>query len=273
MNQLVILALLGLIGVLVYLAVGDDLRRLLRRRTESYRVSYRQYLTRPVLIPAIVFAVLGVLMRDVILTPFLWALGGAVAYFRIRQTIAESETITPRHVAQLVMAFRGAYQLEPAAFASLEEAATKVGEPLRSLISTTVDIFFTTSDPERAFAAFRKSTHSALLHQFIYILEMSESASDESITDALDAFVGRLRQQEELQRQVETGLAGITGQTSFMQGLVVVIAFVIAIVPGFRGAYTGTVSSRFFYLFLIAVILAASYMIEKRVSGLKERIL
>lgn len=270
MIQIVILVLIGL---LVYLAVGDDLTRLLRRRTEGYRVKYSKYLTRSVLMPTIIFVVLGLLMRDIIITPFLWAIGGAIAYFRIRQKMAELETITPRQVAQLVIAFRSAYQLEPAAFKSLEEAATKVGEPLSGLVNTVVNTFFTTSEPERAYEEFRGHTDNKLLHQFMYILEMSESASDESVTLALDSFVTRLRQQEELQREVETGLASVTGQTGFMQILAIIVAFVVALVPGLRDGYTGSVLGRLGYMFLVTIIAGASFMIEKNVVKLKERIL
>ncbi|MBC7236411.1 MAG: hypothetical protein H5T69_11275 [Chloroflexi bacterium] len=270
MIQILVIALVGL---LVYMAIGDDVSRIFRRRAEGYRLKYRQYITRDVVVPTVVLLVLGLFMRDVILTGFLWVLAAGVAYFRIRQVIARKSTITPRQVTQLVIAFRGAYQLQPAAFASLEQAAAKVDEPLKSLVNNVVNVFFTTSEPERAYAEFRKRTNSPLLNQFVYILEMSESASDESVTEALDAFVQRLRRQEELQREVETGLASVTGQTSFMQVLAVAIAFVVALVPGFRRVYTGGILGRVAYIILVTVIVGASYLIERKVTELKEQVL
>ena len=265
--------ILVMIGLLVYLAVGDDLKRLFRRRVESYRIKYTRYLTRSVMAPTLVFFVLGVLMRDIVLTPFLWLVGGGIAYFRIRQVIAQETSITPRDVSQLVIAFRGAYQLQPAAFKSLEVAADKVRDPLRSMIKIVVNIYFNSARPELAFEEFRKRTNNVLLNQFIYILEMSESASDESVTEALDAFVVRLRRQEELQRQVETGLASITGQTGFMQVLAMIIAYVVALIPGFRGVYSASLVGRLGYIILVSVIIAASYLIEKRIIELKAQML
>ena len=104
MSQAIILVVIGL---LVYLALGDDIKRLLRRRTETYRVKYTRYLTRSVLVPALVFAALGVLMRDIFLTPVIFVVGGWLTYTRIRYEIAQSGAISPRMVSQLVIAFRG----------------------------------------------------------------------------------------------------------------------------------------------------------------------
>ena len=265
--------LVGLILLLIFLAIGEDFERIFRRRAEGYRIKYGQYITRPVVVPAIVFMALGILMADALLTPFLFVVAGAIAYIRIKELIQSAGTITPRDVTQLVMAFRSSYQLQPAAFKSLEVAATKVGEPLSSMVTSVVNIFFNSSRTELAFQAFRQRTDNVLLHQFIYILEMSESASNESVTESLDAFVGRLQRQEELQRQVETGLASITGQTSFMQILAVLVAFVVAVVPGFKDVYTGGMLGRAGYIILILAMLLASYFIEKRVTRLKAQIL
>ena len=135
-----------------------------------------------------------------------------------------------------------------------------------------VDVYFATSDPERAFQELRQRSSNVLLHQFAYVLEMSESASDESVTDALDAFTTRLRRQEELQREVETNLASVTGQTSFMQALAIIIAFTVAIIPGFRDAYVGSLLGRLGYVIIVLVIAAASHYIEKKVFELKEQI-
>jgi hypothetical protein len=261
------------IGLLIYMAVGDDVVRVSRRRTKEYRSKYTQYITRDVVIPTAALVILGLFMRDLVLTGFLWALAAGVAVQRIRQVMAKRRTITPRQVTQMVIAFRGAYQLEPAAFKSLEQAATKVGEPLQGLITMMVNVFYTTSEPARAYAEFRKRTQNALLNQFVYILEMSESASDDSVIEALDAFVQRLRRQEELHREVETGLASITSQTGFMQGLAMLIAMVVALVPGFRRVYIDSIFGRLGYMTLIAIIIGASYLIERKVVALKEQVL
>jgi len=263
--------LILLIILVLYLAIGEDVARALRPQIQGYKAKYSRYLTRPVVLPGLVFAVLGILMRDIVLTPFLLLIAGGVVYLRIRQLIATAERLTPRQISQLVLAFRGAYELQPAVFKSLEEAAKKVGEPLRSLVDIAVETYFTTSSSERAFAEFRRRTKNPMLNQFIYILEMSESARDESVTAALDNLIARLRRQEDLQRQVETGLASITGQTSFIQGLAIAIAYVVAILPGFRRVYTANLLGRLLYIAIFSVILVTSYYIEKRVRELKER--
>jgi hypothetical protein len=262
-----------MVGVLIFYAIGEDTKRILSRRVEGYRVKYSKYLTRDVVTPALVFVALALLMRDVILTPYLLAVAAGVVYFRVSQVMARVGGIRPRDISQMVIAFRAAYQLQPAAFKSLEMAATKVGDPLKSVLNTVVNIYFNTAQADLAFDEFRRRVGDhVLMKQFIYILEMSSSASNESMTTALDAFVGRLRRQDELQREVESSLSGITGQTSFMQALAIAIAFVMALVPSFRSVYTSLLG-RIGYMFLMGVIMGASYMIEKQVISLKEEIL
>lgn len=270
MIQLLILVVIGLV---VYLAAGEEIGRTLRPRIRNYQVKYSKFLTRSVLLPAIVFAVLALLMRDIILTPFLLAVAALETYLRVQVVMVTATAITPRMVSALVLAFRAAYQLQPAVFASMREAASKVDEPLRGLVNNMVETFFLTSSPARAFEEFRRRTDNGLLNQFLYILEMSESASNESVTEALDSFVGRLRQHEDLQRQVETGLVNITGQTSFMQVLAILVAFVVALIPSLRGVYTSSFMGRVGYMIVMSVIVGTSYVIEKQVLGLKEQIL
>jgi hypothetical protein len=271
------IVILLLVALLVYLALGEDTtretERIARRRFQNWWARYGRYITRPVVLPTAVLLALALLMRDVVLTPFLLIVAAAVAYFRIQRIMVELNTITPRQVSQLVLAFRGAYQIQPAVFKSLGSAAEKVGEPLRELLNVTVETFFTTSSPARAFDVFRGRTDNPSLRQFIYILEMSESATNESVVESLDLLVRRLRVQEELQRQVESSMASITGQTSFMQVLAVIIAFMVALIPGFRQIYASGLLGRAGYILLIAIILGGSYLIEKKTQQLREQIL
>jgi hypothetical protein len=262
-----------LVCAVIYLAVGEDLIRSLRPRARNYQVKYSRYLSRSVLIPFIIFSALALLMRDYILTPFLLAIGVFQVVIRIQQVIRDATKITSSMVLQLVLAFRSAYQLRPAAFDSLKEAATKVNDPLRSLVKSITDVYFLTSSPQRAFEEFRRRANDVLLDQFIYILEMSESASDTSMAEALDAFVTRLRQYQELQRQVETGLASVIGQTAFMQMLAIAVAFFVALIPSLRQAYVASFVGRIGYMIILSVCVAASYSIDKRTRDLKEQVL
>jgi hypothetical protein len=267
-----IVALL-LVGLLVYLALGNDVTRLVRPRVRNYQIKYRKYLTRSVIIPALVFGVLAIAMRDLVLSLYLLGIAGFIVYFRVQQAIIAEQKVTPRQVLQLVLAFRGAYQLEPAVFKSLQEVGKKLEGPLREAVNVMVETFFLTSSTQRAFDEFRKRTNNILLNQFAYILEMSESASNASMAEALDGFVTRLRHHEELQRQIETGLSSVTGQTSFMQILFIAIAFVVALVPSLRGLYVSSFGQRLLYIVIMSVIVGTSYFIEKQVIALREQVL
>jgi len=257
----------------LYMAFGEDVLRAARPHVRNYQAKYMRFIRRPVVVPFVIFVVLGILMRDWVLTPFLVLVAGAIAYVRIRELMHQEQMIMPRDILQLALSFRGSYQLQPAVFASLQDANTKVDEPLRSMVRVMVESFFLTASTTRAFAEFRKRTSNVSLNQFAYILEMSETASNESTIEALDGFVERLRRQEDLQNQVETNLTGITGQTSFIQILALGIAFFIAIVPAFRITYVGSMVGRLIYILLTSFILLASYYIERRIASLKEQVI
>jgi hypothetical protein len=260
------------IGALLYFAVGGEATHAVRPRVRNLRAKYGKYVTRPVLTPLLIYGVLGLLMRDVVLTLGLIGVAMWLAWRKIKRIQAEEGLITARSVLQLVLSFRAAYQLEPAAFKSLEEAAKKLQDPLRTIVQKAVETYFMTSSSARGFADFRSRTDNVLLSQFIYILEMSESASNTSVTASLDAFVQRLRGHDELQRQVETSLSGITSQTGFMQTLAIIIAYLVAVVPGLHDVYT-TLFGRLAYIVLMGVIIGATIYIDREVIHLKEQIL
>jgi len=264
--------ILVLIALLVYLLVKRDVDQVAQRYMRNYRAKYAPYLTYKTLNQALIFIVLALLMRDIMITPFLLIIAAATAYYRISQAMKEATIIKVRQVLQLVIAFRGAYQIQPAVFASLREANERIEGPLHDLIAVAVDTFFLSSSAPRALAEFRQRTDNILLHQFMYILEMSESASAEAMTEALDAFVDRLRTHEELERHVETGLAGLISETRFMQTTVMVVVFVVALVTPLHKTWVQTMSWRFGYVLLMAIVVAVSYYIERQVDGLRAEI-
>jgi hypothetical protein len=265
----IIALLLVLLG---YLAVGRDVEHLAQRQTRNFRSKYAPYLTRQTLTQPVIFIVLAALMRDIIITPFLVVVACAIAYYRIHRAIEEASTIKVRQVLQLIIAFRGAYQIQPAVFSSLREANERVEGPLHELIETVVDTFFLSSSAPRAFAELRRRADNILLHQFAYILEMSESASDEAMGEALDAFVDRLRSHEELERHVETGLASLMSETRFMQMTVMVVIFAVALVGPMRRIWTRGIFWRAGYMFLMTTIVLVSYYIERQVDSLRAQI-
>jgi len=257
--------------VLLFLAFGGDSTRIMRRRAQNYQIKYAQYVSRDMVMQTGFFIVLGLLMRDIVLTPFLIAVGLGIGYYRIRQKLAVAGKIQVSQILQLALAFRAQYYLQPAAFASLQEAGRHVEGPLRDLVNVTVETFFLTSSTERAFTEFRKRTDNMLLHQFMYILEMSESASNEAMEVALDAFVARLRSNEDLERQVETGLTDVTGQARFAQGTIVVLTIIAALVPMFHDVWV-TFGGRIGYILIIVLVVGVSYFIERQIDKLREQI-
>jgi len=83
--------------------------------------------------------------------------------------------------------------------------------------------------------------------------------------------VERLRTHDELRREAESNLTAITGQTSFIQGISVLIILVVAAVPRLRAPYV-PVGGQIFLVIVLTVMLAASYYIDRVISKLAERI-
>ena len=265
-------AAVGLALLLVLLALGEELSKTFRRQSQRYQAEYGRYLTRAVLIQPTIFAVLALLMRDLWLTPFLLVVAGLVGYYRVRQGIEEAGEIKIHEVLQLVVAFRGAYYLQPAVFASLQAALERIEGRVGEIASVAVETFFLTSSPERAFDEFRERTDNVLLHQFAYILEMGEETSSETMLRVLDAFIRRLRSHEDLQRQVTTGLTSVVSETRFLQSFVVVEVFAVALLPFMRNIWVSGALWRMGYVIIISLALGVSYYVERQIQGLRERI-
>ena len=270
MTTVQIIALIAA-GALLILAFADDLTRPLQRQARSLRSRYGKYLNRSLFVQPAIFGLLAVLMRDWVLTSFLLAAGGLIAYYRIRQSMRKANEIQVRQVLQLVVSFRGAFYLRPAVFTALEEAGKRIEGALKELVRIAVESYFITSSPQRAFDEFRKRTDNILLHQFAYILEMGEETSSETMLQVLDSFLARLRSHEDLERQVETGLAGVMSEIRFMQGAFIFVMIVVAVVPVLRSGWT-TLLGRMFYIILVSIAIAASYYIERQILRLKEQI-
>ncbi len=264
--------LIGSFVLIVGAMVLDELGRYLKPWVERYRVRLVAWRVTPrTLLPLIVALVLAILMHAPMISTYLVIVGGVITWHFLRRAKKQQGLLPARQIFQLVFAFRSMYQLQPAVFQTLDMAKEKVDEPLKSLVRIVVQTFFLTSSPERAFAELRKRTDNAYLSQFAYILEMSESASADAVIEALDNMVERLRVHDELRRSTEATLISITGQTSFMQAIAVLIVFAVALLPTLRAPYAST-GGQIFFILVLTAMLAASYYIDLVVSKLTERI-
>lgn len=270
-RNLLLLAGLGLVGFIIVYGFLDDLERLVRHPTRRFRAAIAPYVTRTVLVPVGVSILLAILYPGIILKLYFLAAGCLVGWHLLRRSNQMEEEAPLRQIAQLILAFRGTYQLRPSVFSSLSEVSKKLEPPLKDLVDTLVTTYYLTSSTERAFEEFRRRTDNIYLHQFVYILEMSESAHPEAVVTALDGFANRLRQHNELRRVVDTSLAPITGQVNFLQILSVIIVVVVGAIPALSQTYR-SLAGQLLLISVASFALGASYYIERRVSSLKEGI-
>jgi len=265
---LLIGSLLLVVGALVLDEFGEQLGRTLKRyRTQLIpgHITWRTFL------PLIVAVILAVLMRAVVISTYLFIVGILVTLYFLDRARKEQQSLPARQIFQLILAFRSTYLLQPSVFLTLDAVKEKVDEPLRGLMRVVVESFYLTSSPERAFAELRARTDDVYLNQFAYILEMSETARPDAVVKALDNLVERLRTHDQLRRETEASLTSITGQTSVIQLIAVLVIMAVAAVPVLRAPYTST-GGQLFFIAVLTVMLVASYYIDFVISKLAERI-
>jgi len=270
--------------IIGYLAIDElTLSRPDLRQTASSLIPRRwQYY-----IPILLGLVLAVLMalppergaNEPLPTPpllvcgYVLAVGILISVYLVRRSRWLTRGKLDRQVGQLVASFRSIYQLKPTIFSALEEAKSKVDEPLRSYVTAAVQTFYITARQDRALEELRRRANNPYINQFIYILRMSELGRKETVLKALDDLGERLRRAEDLRRESEVSLTVITSQTRIIQAISLFIVFVIALVPLLRSAYTISWGRQLLFIVIASIGVLTSYYIEQQVTSLKERIL
>jgi hypothetical protein len=269
------------VAILTYLAM-DELTRRGRPALRRGKAHLLPWLNWRILVPVLIALPLALLMARPFLSekeqaspPFLIsayivAVGILVSWYLVKRAERVGRSRLDKQVADLVLAFRSIYQLQPTIFSTLDEARNKVDEPLRGWVASTVQAFRATSSAKKALAGLRKKADNPYLHQFVYIMEMSDEAEHETVLAALESLAGRLRKHEELQNKTETEVIAITGQVRFILIISVLTMFAIAAINSLRSTYTDKM--QFFFMAVAAVGVFTSYYIDKRILSLKERI-
>lgn len=267
-NALLIISLLVIVGALMADEFGQQLAprwRRYRSRLLADHVTWRTFL------PLVVAVALAMLMRAFLIGAYLLIVGILITVYFLRRAREQRQSLPARQILQLILAFRSAYLLQPSVFLSLDAVKEKVDEPLRSLMRVTVETYYLTSSPQHAFMELRARTDNIYLSQFAYVLEMSETARTEVVVKALDNLVERLRTHDQLRREIEASLVSITGQTSFIQVIAVLVVLGVAAVPLLRAAYTSP-GGQIAFIIIISIMLAASYYIDSVINRLAERV-
>jgi Flp pilus assembly protein TadB len=273
------LILIGVV-ILAYLAVDEWTRRgrPALRRGEARLSPWWNWRT---FVPLFIALLLALLMArpftgeetspPYLISAYVVAVGVLVSWYQARRAERAVRARLDKQVADLVLAFRSTYQLQPAIFSTLEEARDKVDQPLRGWVTSTVQVFNVTSSASRALTKLRKKADNPYLHQFVYILEMSEEAGQKTVLEALEDLADRLRRHEELRNKTETEMGAITGQTRVIQLVSLGAIFIIAVISSLRSAYSSQ-AAQLFFIGLASIATVASYYIDQRILSLKEKI-
>lgn len=269
-----LLAILACFAIVVYLIYDDykDKFRMGRRQKSRATPQWMTYPSR-IYLPAALGVLLALIYRDWVISLFFLMVGFGITWYLTQRLHIAKRLKDDTQVLELVIAFRGIYKVRPAVFAALEEARKKVPEPLQSHIAATVQAFYVTSSPQKAYAELRRRVRNPYLDQFVFILERTESAHKDVVYRALDNLAARMRRHEDLRSKSEVNLAAITGQTTFIQVLSLMIIIVIGLWGTVREFYMVSLSTRIFFITLVSVALATSWYIDNRTQTIKERVL
>ena len=271
--------IIGVLLILSYLAADEllfRLRPLLRRRgiallPQFERLSWRAYL------PLLIAVILAWRFAAPLISGYLVILGVLITLHLARRARLGERTQMNWQVTQLTTAFLSIYQLRPTVFSALELACEKVDQPLRGQVALTVEAFYISADPDRAFNELERRVDNVYLTQFVYILRRIEKASREVVVSALKELRERLGAHKDMRDEAEKNLASVTGQTFLIQVLSVIVVFLIAFASlggaPLRESYTSSWGGQFFFILVISVMVATSYFLERQAMSLKERIL
>jgi len=223
--------------------------------------------------PLLIAILLAALMRVPLISGYI-ILIGLVTLWRSYQKakIAELAKLN-KQVVRLVFAFRSIYKIQPVVFATLPEVIRRLEEPLKGWADAALQAYRITDSEEEAYNTLRSKSDNHYLNQFIYVLEMSGSASKETVIDALDNLAQRLRRHEDLQREAEVELSSITGQTRIIQFIGIAVLGIIALVPSLRDIYAKYLLAQILYLVFASIAVFTSFAIDRRVDQLKESVL
>ena len=265
---------IGILLILGYLAVDELLFRLrpvLRRRGVALlpqfgRLNWRTYL------PVLIALILAWRFAAPLISGYLVILGALITLHLARRARLGERAQMDRQVAQLTIAFLSFYQLRPAVFSALEQACRKVDQPLRGQVALAVEAFYISSRPDKALDELERRVDNVYLTQFVYILRRAEKARREVVMSALEELMKRLRVHEEMRSKAEANLASVAGQTLIIQVIGVVVVFLIASTE-LGETYTSSWGGQLFFVFVVSVMVATSYFLERRAMSLKERIL
>ncbi len=268
-----VVAIVACFGIIAYL-VWDEYRlrsRVGRKQRVRERPAWLSYPPRTYL-PAALGLLLAVVYRAPLISLFFLAAGVGTTWYLSRRLLIAERLEMDRQILELVVAFRGIYKVRPAVFAALEEASKKVPQPLAEHAAACVQAFYVTSSPAKAYEELERRVRNPYMEQFVFILERTETASREVVYAALDNLVSRMRRHEELRAKSEISLAAITGQTTFIQVLSLIIIFGIGI-TGVRNFYVDSLQSQALFVGLASVALATSWYIDRRTQAIKEHVL
>jgi Flp pilus assembly protein TadB len=214
-------------------------------------------------------AILAVVMRDVLLSPYLVLLGTGLTYFFRARRARKAQSAVTEQVRVLIVLFRSRYAVGESPFAVLVEIQDDLPKgPVALAVRRATNIYQTNGSVAEALAPLRDLKNPYLV-RLVMVLETSGSASTEVVVDEIRRIEDDLKERDRLAGQARASLALIKGTVKFLQATNLTAVVVAATLPMWRDFFTSTLQRRGTFLAATMFLVLASIYFDQEI-GLQE---
>ncbi|MBN1937188.1 MAG: hypothetical protein JW934_21190 [Anaerolineae bacterium] len=221
------------------------------------------------ILPALGGLILGVTVRDALLSPYLVFVGlGLTWFWRVRKTRKAQAAITAQ-VKALVVLFRSRFAVGESPFAVLAEIEGDLPPGVvGTAVRRAVNIYGSSGRVDKALTPLR-DMNNPYLARLILVLETGGSSGAAAIAGEVKRIENDLKERDRLGGQARASLALLKGTTRFLQAANLAVIAISVALPLWRDFFTSTLQRRGTFLAATLFVLLASFYFDQE-SGMQE---
>ncbi len=195
---------------------------------------------------------------------------GVAAYLQRRQGMGERSDLTDQ-VEMFIAEYHSRWLLNPSPFGVLEDTVGEldIKPPLSTALRQALDRYRL----GEAAALLPIKALDPYLDQFGYILEQTNRAGNEVISEAFSELLRSLRLRRKLKKRVQTVMAMVRGEEVFLVVANIAAAGLALAVPLLREFYLSTTGRQLLMALAMIVVTAGGVYFDYEILALKEKAL
>ena len=224
-------------------------------------------------LPGLAALVLAVWMRDVLLSPYLVALGAGLTWFIRARKARKVQSAMSDQVRALVVLFRSRFAVGQSPFAVLTEIEGDLPSGVvRDAARRVTNIYGSSGRVDRALAPLRE-LNNPYLARLTMVLETGGTASADAVTAEVRRIEADIKTRDRLAGQAKASLALLKGTTRFLQAVNVAAIAVAVALPAWRDFFTSTLQRRGTFLAATLFVALASFYFDQEIGMQEEKVL